>query len=71
MDHDAVSQHEISFNPRGGNSDGFGFGGGGSGLLLGLLLARGGLFGDRRDGAPALDVTNLIQSKLGDYLIHL
>lgn len=66
MDGDHVSQREILFGgSRGGG--GFGFGdGGGSGLLLGLLLARGGLFGDRRDGAPALDVTNLIQAKLGD-----
>lgn len=69
MDHDAVSQHEISFNPRGGGGgDGFGFGGGGSGLLLGLLLARGGLFGNdnRRDGNWGVDATNLLQATLGN-----
>lgn len=65
MDGEHISQHEVSFNPRAMGGGDFGFGGGGGGFLLGLLLARAGLFGNREGGA-ALDVTNLIQAKLGD-----
>ena len=48
--------------------DGSGFGGGATGLILGLLLGRGGLFGNeaRRDCADCVTNESLNQQTLGD-----